>query len=219
MVITCISASNVKHAKSDSTSLKACKLIKDITEERYPQQAYVDIISLVEYSLSPCTGCGRCYEKRKCISDEAFNSIYSRLRMSDGLFIVSAHYAPIPSKLCVLLEKIGQLAFLPRFHNETSRSPLYGKPVGIIAHGRGTGDIIVHYKGLVLDVIANALSWPVEMDIAGINDEWNNGIAFPVKNVIMERNAVFPIHEYDWEDIKRRIGPLVDKVLGKVRHK
>lgn len=37
-----------------------------------------------------------------------------------------AYYAPIPAKLSMLLEKIEQLAFLKRFHNEAYRSPLYG---------------------------------------------------------------------------------------------
>lgn len=99
--------------------------------------------------------------------------IYLLQLMHCLLFIVSAHYAPISSKLSILLEKIEQLAFLKRFNDENYRSPLFGRPVGIIGHGGGTEEIIKYYKAPVLDSIRNALSYPVEMDIVGANNEEN----------------------------------------------
>lgn len=155
-------------------------------------------------------------QKSVCPYDEGFNSIYSKVAESDGLFVVSAHYAPIPSKLSMLLEKMEQLAFLPRFHNEEERSPLYQKPVGIVGHGGGTEEIIKGYRGVVLNTIANALSYPIEMDILGLNEEWPNGIVFPVEEVIRDENSLFPVQRYDWEDIRVRVEPLVDIMIEKI---
>lgn len=84
---------------------------------------------------------------------------------------------------------------------------------GIIGHGGGTEDIINGYRGVVLDTIKNTLSWPIEMKIIGANDNWPNGVVFPVKEVIKDKNGIFPIQKYDWEDIRRRIKPLVKNVL------
>lgn len=216
MLISCISASNIKHAGENSTSIKVCQLTRDLIINQYTGDITVEIISLVDYELKPCLGCGRCFHGSVCVHDKEFNQLFSQLSKCDGLFIVSAHYAPIPSKLAILLEKIEQLAFLPRFHNEEIRSPLYKKPVGIIAHGGGTEGIIRHYKGVVLDTITNALSWPVEMNIVGISDEWPNGVAIPVKSVKRDKDSVFPVQEYDWEDVRNRIEPLIYNFLLKI---
>jgi hypothetical protein len=60
MLIVCISASNIKHAKDRSTSLKACNLIKTIINSKINNMADVEIIPLVDYELKPYIGCGKC---------------------------------------------------------------------------------------------------------------------------------------------------------------
>lgn len=212
MILTCISASNIKHARDYSTSTKVCNLIGEIVRENCGNQITTEVIKLVDHELNPCIGCGRCFKKAICVYDEDFNEIYSKITKSNGLFIVAAHYAPIPSKLAMLLEKMEQLAFLPRFHNEEERSPLYKRP-GIIAHGGGTEEIIKGYKGVVLNTITNALAYPIEMDVLGVSEEWPNGIVFPIKEVSRDANSVFPIQHYDWNDIKVRIKPLVNTMI------
>lgn len=218
MLISCVSASNIKHAGESSTSLRLCNLVKEIVETCGKNKTNVKVIPLVNYELKPCTGCGRCFKKNKCIEDDGFNDIYSQLVKSDGLFIVSAHYAPIPSKLAMLLEKMEQLAFLPRFNNEEDKSPLYQRPAGIIAHGGGTEEIIKGYRGVVINTIANALSWPIEMNIKGIDEDWPKGIAIPINRVKKDTKSIFPIQEYDWIDIKKRIKPLVHNVLKELQN-
>jgi hypothetical protein len=113
---------------------KICHLIEQIATEKLDGGPTVDAIALVSYPLKPCIGCGACLKLLSCAIDPAFNELHARLTCADGGFVVSAHYAPNPAKLCMLLEKIEQLAFLPRFHDETHRSPLYQRPVGIAAH-------------------------------------------------------------------------------------
>jgi hypothetical protein len=149
--------------------------------------------------------------------DEQFNEIYARLLSADGVFVVAAHYAPIPSKLAMLLEKVEQLAFLPRFRDESQHSPLYKRPVGIIGHcGNADEASLKYYKGPVLETIANALSWPVEMSIVGAGEDWPHGIMFPVGRVSKDENSVFPQQEYNWQDVQRRIEPLVKGVLQRI---
>lgn len=216
MLIVCISASNIKHAGQNSTSLKICNLIKEMVKTKTDKDVNIEIIPLVDYELKPCIGCGMCFNQESCICDSAFNHIYDILTKANALFIVSAHYAPIPSKLSMLLEKIEQLAFLKRFNKEDYRSPLFGKPVGIIGHGGGTEEIIKYYEEPVLDSIWNVLSYPVEMNVIGLNDEHKNGVTIPVKSVKKVENSIFPIQEYDWKDIEQRLSPLVNNVLEKI---
>ena len=213
MLIVCISASNIKHAGDNSTSLKVCKLIEEIAYKETSGIAEVKIIPLVNYELKPCIGCGKCFEHNECVNDTDFNNIYNVLCSADALFIISAHYAPIPSKLSMLLEKIEQLAFLKRFNNENYRSPLFGKPVGIIGHGGGTSEMHELYKAPVVDSIWNALSYPVEMKIIGVDSDHPRGITFPVKEVMKHDKSVFPVQKYDWDDISMRLAPLVHNVV------
>jgi NAD(P)H-dependent FMN reductase len=215
MKICCISASNIKHARQNSTSLRVCNLIKKIIEQEYLEELLVDIIPLVEYEFKPCIGCGKCHKVDACVFDQHFNEIYSKLSNADALFIVSAHYAPIPAKLSMVLEKIEQLTFIKRFNDESYRSPLFKKPVGIIGHGGGTEEISKYYRGPILDAICNALSYPIEMDIVGVDEEQPNGIIIPVKRVKKIEGSIFPIQEYDWKDIEERVSPLIKNVISK----
>lgn len=215
-MIICLSASNIKHAGKNSTSLRVCELIKEMIQRKNNRNTIVEIVSLVENDLIPCIGCGKCFNEEKCVLDEGFNKIYEKLIKAEALFIVSAHYAPIPAKLTILLEKMEQLAFLKRFNDESYRSPLYGKPVGIVGHGGGTEEIIKYYKGPVIDSICNALSYPIEMNIARGNNEQIKGVLLPVKAVKKVENSIFPIQEYDWNDIEDRLNPLVENILKEI---
>jgi hypothetical protein len=215
MHLICVSASNILHAHDCSTSLKICHLIQKIVAENLKSSPLIDIITLIDYELKPCIGCGTCFTQGTCMHDPVFNGLYTRLTGADGIFVISAHYTPIPAKLCMLLEKIEQLAFLPRFHDDMKHSPLYRLPVGIIGHGGGTEDIIEAYKSIVLDTIANALSWPVEMKIVKCGQD--NGVVVPVRNVRHSLDSIFPVQEYDWDDIEHRIRPLVNSVLDCIK--
>lgn len=218
MNIVCISASNIKHAGEKSTSLKVCNIIKEIINRSTSANVNVEIIPLTDYNLKPCIGCGGCFKQDKCLEDNDFNHIYNIICKTDALFIVSAHYAPIPSKLSMFLEKIEQIAFLKRFNDEKYRSPLFGKPVGIIGHGGGTEEICRYYKEPVIDSIWNALSYPVEMNVVGLDDGQSRGLVLPVKSVGRESSSIFPVQKYDWIDIENRLDPLVHNVIFKIKN-
>ena len=216
MKVICISASNMKKAGDKSTSLIVCQTIGKIIKNRLQRNvAQVEIIKLIDAELKPCTGCGDCYEAGKCAVDDDFNNIYSQIVESDAVFIVSPHYAPIPAKLSMLLEKMEQISFLRWFQDNDYQPVVYKKPVGIIAHGGGSEAWVLHsYKSMVLDTIANALQ-TIMMDVVGLDEPWPNGVVFPVKEVRKDKVGILPIQIYDWADIENRLVPLVEKVIMK----
>ena len=155
------------------------------------------------------------FQTGRCGVDDDFNSIYARIAASDALFIVSPHYTPIPAKLCMLLEKMEQISYLPWFHNNRHQPKVQGIPVGIIAHGGGSDEFALHsYKAMVLDTIANALQ-TIMMEVVRLNEEWPTGVVFPAKEVKMDSGKTFPIQYYDWSHIESRVTPLVVKVIEK----
>jgi len=192
-------------------------LVSRIARENNPK-LYTEIIPLVEYDFSPCTGCGSCYKTGQCVAKDDFNKVMAKVNKADGLIVVSAHYAPLPSKLVMLLEKAEQIAFLPRFHDGERRSPLYGKPAGIIGHGGGTEQNMKGYKTVVLSTIANALMYPIEMDIVRMGPDQVPGVIFPVAKVNLNHANIFPVQEYDWDDIHQRISPLVMEVVRRMNN-
>ena len=220
MKIICISAANMKYAADKSTSLVTCQIIDNIIKTKLQRDdAQVDVIKLADAVLSPCTGCGECFLTGRCCADDDFNSIYARIAGSDAVFIVSPHYTPIPSKLCMLLEKMEQISYLPWFHDNTFQPKVQNIPVGIIAHGGGSGERELRsYKTMVLDTIANALQ-TIMMEVVGLNDEWPTGVVFPAKEVKRDIGQTFPIQYYDWADIEDRVSPLVVKVIEKAEKK
>jgi multimeric flavodoxin WrbA len=102
MHFVCISASNIRHAKENIISLKAYNLIVELLKEKLSNIFTSDIIPLDDFEMEPCIGCGACYENDECVRDHVFNQLYSLMRLGDGLFVVSPHYAPFPAKLCML---------------------------------------------------------------------------------------------------------------------
>ncbi len=215
--IVCISASNIRHAGTQSTSYKICKLIERMLYEIFPQEDLTcDIITLVDQELQPCNGCGGCYSNHHCAHDQVFNTLHERILRADGMFVVAAHYAPIPAKLCMLLEKMEQITFLPRFNQPDYRSPLYQHPVGIIAHGGGTADISEGYRGVVIHSIANALDWPIEMKLISPAEGEPLGVCLPIARVSNDSASIFPVQEYDWQDIRKRLTPLVQTTIAAI---
>lgn len=208
MKAVCISASNVFKSGQNSTSYHLCEIISGVLSER---EISCDIIDLREKSLSPCIGCGQCFESKRCRLDMAFNQIYEKLMQADYVFFVSPHYAPIPAKLCMLLEKMEQITFLHWWKDNSYQSEVYHIPTGIISHGGGSDWALQSYKAMVNDTIANALD-TIQMKVVPYDDKWNTGISLPVKNVIQETD-IFPVQEYDWDFINSLLREYIEVIL------
>ncbi len=204
----CISASNMSSSGEESTSYRICQVTSRLLAQK---RISCRILDLREYILSPCTGCGGCHGKRRCVHNEDFNRIYEEMIYADYIFFVSPHYAPIPAKLCALLEKMEQITFLHWWRDHTYQSELYGKLAGIISHGGGDEKALRSYKEMVNDTISNALG-TVQMRTVPFNSEWNTGIALPVARV-REQKSIFPLQEYDWEKIREEIRKYVEVIV------
>lgn len=204
----CISASNIAHSGEENFSWRVSKMISGVLAR---ESISCQIVDLRKESLTPCNGCGRCYRKKRCEADDAFNRIYEEACEADYLFFVSPHYAPIPAKLCMLLEKMEQITFLRWWRDESYRSELYGKLAGIISHGGGGDKALEGYKAMVNNTIANALD-TIQVKVVPFNSRWNTGIALPVK-AVKQKGDIFPTQEYDWPKIEKMIEAYVEVVV------
>jgi hypothetical protein len=177
--ILCISASNVKNFRDKSASTKTCQIVKKICGSEM-NSLKVDIIQLVDYNLKSCIMCGECEKTGQCIYDDDFNRIYSAIKDADGVFVVCPHYAPIPSKMIIILEKLEEMAYLHSCSKkDDSLYPISNKPVAIIGHGGCTGDIDKYYSKALLEPLSSAFK-SVAMDVVGIDETWPDGIVFGV---------------------------------------
>lgn len=200
MKIICISASNMQHSGIDSVSMTICRKIGDMLRA---EGVSSEIIDLRRYSLSPCTGCGGCFETKRCGHDADFNKIYERLVDADGVFFVSPHYAPVPAKLCMLLEKMEEITFLHWWKDNAYRSELYGKPAGIVSHGGGADWALKSYKAMVNDTIANALD-TIQFKTVACGGDWSTGISLPVA-AVRDNGGIFPVQSYEWQAVEEKL--------------
>ena len=201
MKITCISGSNILNSKAESTSLQLCEIIAQTAARKHIS---CEIIDLRSYAFSPCTGCG-------CHMDAGFNEIYEKLTLSDCIFFISPHYAPIPAKVSMLLEKMEQITFLHWWKDNSYRSELYHLPAGIISHGGGAQWALKSYKAMVNDTIANALE-TIQCRVIPFDSEWNTGISLPISK-IEETDSIFPVQKYDWDSIRQKLEEYIEIFL------
>lgn len=211
MKVLCISASNILHSKENSISQILCSKISGFCSEK---EIMCEIVDLRDYLLHPCIGCGKCFKNKRCCNDIDFNIIYEKVIAADALFFVSPHYAPIPAKLSIILEKMEEITFLHWWKDETYKSEVYGLPVGIISHGGASDWALKSYKAMVNDTIANALD-TIQCKTIPYNSEWNTGISLPVQKVL-EEDSIFPIQKYDWSFLTQKLRDYVELVLKEV---
>jgi len=215
MKITCISASNVENARQHSASTRTCELVRDLLLQTDLPGAQVDILRLLDYEFTPCRMCGTCFVGGECTRDPAFAEIFTRLQASDAIFIVCPHYAPIPAKLTMILEKMEEICYLNACANPDYRFPLHGKPVGIIAHGGQTDVALPYYRRALLEPLANALT-SVQMRVIPLDAENPLGAVFGIKSINTQTDSIFVEIEHDWDAIRARIAPLVRNVAAQI---
>lgn len=211
MKAICISASNIRNSYNESISYKFCKEVEKVLKG---EGISCEILDLRNYNLEPCIGCGKCFDSKRCCRDEDFNVIYNKIAGVDCIFFISPHYAPIPAKLSMLLEKMEEITFLHWWKDNTYQSELYQLPAGIISHGGGSDWALLSYKAMVNDTIANALD-TIQCKLVPYNDEWDTGISLPVCKV-EEEKGIFPIQKYEWNTIEEKIREYVEIIVGAI---
>jgi len=214
MKILGLSASNISLARQHSASTRTCELICDLLAERN-QPIQAEIVPLIDFAMKPCKMCGECLPTLRCSQDEGFNQVHAKLQSADAIFMVCPHYAPIPSKVMILLEKLEEMAYLKYCQDNTSLTPLHGKPIGIIAHGGQTEEALPYYKTALLDPLANAFA-SVQLRVIGAGEQWPNGVVFGIRSLTLPPGEIFVSIEHDWQAIRQRIQPLVENVVTAV---
>jgi multimeric flavodoxin WrbA len=216
MKLLCISASNIVQ-KENGTSYKICQLVIDEMNNKM-ENIKQNIIELKKHMLEPCIGCGKCFYNNRCILNDDFNIIYEKIIDNDIVVFVSPHYAPIPAKLAILLEKMEQISFLKWIKDNSYKSEVYGKCVGIISHGGGELWALNSYKKMVNDTIANALD-TIQMNVVPLNKKWNTGISLPIKKSNVNEKSIFPYQEYDWDYISKKISKYINCIFNNLLNK
>jgi multimeric flavodoxin WrbA len=214
MYILCISASNIAPARKHSASTRTCELIARMVRDARPD-AEIDVLPLIDYDMQSCRMCGECFDKGECVRDQAFNAVYRKMIAADAVFLVCPHYAPFPSKVMTLLEKLQEMVFLKSCAEEDYHFTLYNKPLGIVAHGGQTAEAVGYYKTAMLDPLANAFAG-AQLQIIGAGTQWPNGVTFGIRSITKPADSIFVTIEHDWDDVRARIAPLVANVLARV---
>jgi len=215
MRITCISASNVEPARDSSASTRACEMIRDIIIAERGSDMELEIVPLIDYEMGSCRMCGACLAAGKCVRDDAFNEIHAHFSNSDAVFLVCPHYAPLPSKVMILLEKMQEIWYLNWCRNSDYRAPYYRHPIGLVAHGGQTAEALPYYRQTLLIPLANAFA-SVQMKVAGAGEEWTTGAAFAIQSLVPSADSIFVTITHDWDDVRKRLLPLVRNVLSLV---
>jgi len=209
--VLCISASNnFKEGIKETSSFIICKRIVDEIKKKTPQ-ADCHVLELKDYTLNPCTNCVKCLNSSRCVIDDMFNEIYEKILDCDALFIVSPHYAPIPAKLCMIMEKMESIWFHPWLKDNSYRPEIVGIPTGVISHGGiGKEGGLREYERVVNYPIANWLfTIPKshedtrQLKLIEFDDDWKYGINVP------------PVLDFEeWSKLQASIfGSYVDKVI------
>jgi len=191
--ILCISASN-RIDSTETNSYRKCKAVLD-EAEKHISDMQSEIIELQHHSLSPCIACSKCLKSNKrCAIDDSFNQIYEKIIFCDVMFIVCPHYAPIPAKLCMLMEKMGQIAYSK---DKSYQSETYGIKTAIITHGAMAVDEAAQKrkKRILNDPIVVGL-YDSKLKIIPFDDEWDTGICVQPIELNNNGETLFKISEY-----------------------
>ncbi len=187
----CISAAGRMASDELEISRWICEVVSDALAE---EEISCNILELKKFELLPCMGCGRCSDIRRCSRDKDFNRIYEEILGAEYLFWVSPRYAPIPAKLCMLLEKMQQTTILHFQRDKTYQSELHGKLAGIISYGEGGSAGERNHKLMVNDTIARTLL-DLQLKVVPYNSKWDTGIFF---------------QKYDWKKGEEEIRKYVE---------
>jgi multimeric flavodoxin WrbA len=213
MKFVCVSAANVEGARHSSASLHACQLVAEQIAHEQPG-ALVEIVPLLDYELKACRMCGECYGTEVCTRDEDFNRVFEKLAGADGIFWVVPHYAPLPSKMMVLTEKMEEMVFLGWSGNPDYHFPLAGKPAGIIAHGgQSAPEALPYYQKALVEPLAMAIS-SCQMKVIGPGEAHTHGVVFGITGLQKRPGSIFVDISHDWADVGRRLAPLVSRVVA-----
>jgi multimeric flavodoxin WrbA len=201
-----ISASNVFASGENSISIKAGEMLKQKLQDKN-SDANVSIIDLRQYSLTPCRMCEKCGRTQKCVNDPDFNKLWDQMKYLDEYVIICPHYAPIPSKLIIMLEKIEEMSYVGYCSGRDEKFPLEGKRVFIIAHGGMTRKYETLYSQNILQPLTNVFK-TLGMNV--MNEKGFKPICFGVKGFEKSESKITYDILHNFEEIGATIDDLME---------
>lgn len=96
----------------------------------------LEYIELSKLRVESCRACEKCKTHGRCVIDKAddFSFILQAMIACDALLILTPVYAPIPSKLTAVFERLICLSFFGAKMGGFEK-PLLGKNVGLVMYG------------------------------------------------------------------------------------
>ena len=153
-----------------------------------------DFIRMANANLGSCTSCYKCADARECVHKDDFQEIFQRLINADCIYIISPAYAPIPSRLCALFERLTSLLFATGVIN-TALNPLVGKSAAVFSYcSSGIVDEIfiklVMQKFLMVGYSFTEVVFPYINRCVTPNETYGHDIASYVRDTLMKNTEV-----------------------------
>lgn len=206
MSIAIISGSNVRSSGKGSISLKTGEMLKDRLNS-IKSDCDINLVDLRDYKLTPCGMCEGCAETQLCSEDKDFNKLYEIIKQADELLFICPHYAPIPSKLVIMFEKLEEMSYLGFCSGKDSAHPTKGKKAGIIAHGGMTEGYDQLYNENILTPLTNVME---SIGMKVINKMGKQPICFGVADFEKSKNKAAYDIIYDMERLQQAIDGFVE---------
>ena len=154
MKLTLIVGSHRKNGRSSRIAMiaaeEAQKLQADLSVAAY---------SLADYRIDPCQSCYKCAEPHECvIQGDDFPFLFEAMASSDSILFVCPHYAPIPSKMAALLERMEAVCYFSCQEDRHYVPPVKGKRCSIITLRGAGGAVFGAHQALVVQSIVNAVT-------------------------------------------------------------
>lgn len=151
-----------------------------------------DFIRMADTEIGACIACEDCTYTGRCAlppgRDDMFQDVLERLVNADVIFIITPVYAPIPSRLTALFERLLSISFFSHEIGKLER-PLKGKRAAIISYDSGKiGDEtqikMIFQRFLMDDYSFTKVDYEYENTVENPNDVFEDVIAY-AKYVIM----------------------------------
>ncbi|GHU57657.1 hypothetical protein FACS189444_0090 [Spirochaetia bacterium] len=139
---------------------------------QYENNNYV-FIRMAETIIDGCIACQNCANSGKCEQINNLNDMFAKtfeiLKKSDVILIITPIYAPYPSRLIALIEKLFSISWFGYEFGKIQR-PLLNKKVGIVCYGSSKIEDDKHLKIIFQKIVSNEYSF-TEVSYDYINNE------------------------------------------------
>jgi multimeric flavodoxin WrbA len=145
-----------------------------------------DFIRMEETKINACIACEECTHTGRCVlppsKDDMFQNVLDRLIGADAIVIITPVYAPIPSRLTALFERLLSISFFSHEIGKLER-PLKGKRTAVISYDSGSiGDEtqikMIFQRFLMDDYSFTEVDYAFENNVQNPNERFENVIEY-----------------------------------------